>query len=136
MKKHFLLTGLFFGFLTSCTNNEVINISQEQNSIRFKVPFVTNVTRTVSDVTTNAVTSIHAFGIYTNINNTTWIKNETYDIDYCFENTHVKSESGFDTGVEWIENKLYSFAAYINGTDNVCITNPEEEPKVVFLSVK
>ena len=117
MKKLFL--GLSIAFLASCTNNERVDIPQGQNSIKFKVPYVTNVTRTVTDVTTSIVPSIHAFGVYTALSEGGGYDWEDYG--YCLENKEVTAESGFDTGELWRTNNVYAFAAYVNGADNTCL---------------
>lgn len=113
MKKSFLCIGLFFVALISCTNNEVIDVPQEKNAIQFKAPFVGKNTRATdaNEITTNDVNHIHVFGKFIASDATT----HTGATD-VFNNVKLdKSGNLYATDQEWQANKLYSFAAYIDG---------------------
>ena len=121
MKKYFLGMGLFLAGLASCTNNEVVEVSQNQNAIQFKMPFVENSTRAatqapVTDLTAAGIEHIHVFGWY--------LPENEQDVEKAvnpFDNASLEVSKGtdnlFNTNVDWILNQWYSFAAFIDGVD-------------------
>jgi len=113
MKKFILCVGLLLAGLTSCTNNEVIDVPQEKNAIQFKAPFVGKNTRgtDAAIITTADVNHIHVFGKH--------IASDATDVassTEVFNNTKLEKSNGYTSDVSWVANRLYSFAAYIDGT--------------------
>ena len=100
MKTKFWMLGVAVAALTSCTNDEVVEVN-ESNAIKFE-SFVNKGTRAVTDVTTSDLTKFYVFGNHSN--------NTTAD----FENVAV-SKSGSDwtyTGDKYWTKDNYYFGAY------------------------
>lgn len=112
MKKSFLFISLLLAALVSCTNNEVIDVPQEQSTIQFKAPYVGKNTRTTAAavITTDDVDHIHVFGKYLASDAT-----DVTDATDVFTNVKLEKSTGYTSGVAWVADKLYSFAAYIDG---------------------
>lgn len=97
MKKSILVLGLAVAAMTSCTNDEVMEVNQN-NLIKFE-SFVNKGTRAVTEVT--SLTGFYVFG--------------GYDSNNVFDNTSVTP--GESTGKYWVSDKTYDFAAYSNGNN-------------------
>lgn len=105
MKKSLLMLGAAAMMLASCTQNEVLEVS-ESRAIGFNT-FVNNNTRAVTDITTATLTKFYVFGDYDN------------GASVAFSNTEVSGTSGNTyTPVNpayWQAGKTYEFGAYSNG---------------------
>lgn len=105
MKKGLLMLGAAAMMLASCTQNEVMEVS-ESRAIGFNT-FVNNNTRAVTDITTATLTKFYVFGDYDN------------GASVAFSNTEVSGTSGNTyTPVNpayWQAGKTYQFGAYSNG---------------------
>ena len=140
MKKSFLMLGLAVAAMSSCTNDEVIDLNQSnQKAIGFE-SFVNKGTRAVTE-TTSDITKFYAFGYYddgnpatevvfngtnvsrTDANSSKW----TYDLDAAVPNNQV---------AYWTKN-VYQFAGYANGNDagalsNVTFANANSKPTLTI----
>lgn len=102
MKRSLFLLGMAAAALSSCTNEDVVDVAQNR-AIRFDT-FVNNNTRAVTEVTTENLNSYYLFGSYGDSEN-------NYDV-LVFDN-----ESNSATAY-WTANKHYAFGAYANGNGN------------------
>lgn len=102
MKRSLFLLGMAAAALSSCTNEDVVDVAQNR-AIRFDT-FVNNNTRAVTEVTTENLNSYYLFGKYGDSEN-------SYDV-LVFNN-----ESNSATAY-WTANKHYAFGAYANGNGN------------------
>lgn len=102
MKRSLFLLGMAAAALSSCTNEDVVDVAQNR-AIRFDT-FVNNNTRAVTEVTTKNLNSYYLFGKYGDSEN-------SYDV-LVFNN-----ESNSATAY-WTANKHYAFGAYANGNGN------------------
>lgn len=128
MKKQFLVLGLAVAAMTSCTNDEVLDVQQPvQKAIGFE-GFVNKTTRAV-ETTNNDITKFYAYGYYeqpdktvsgstttTVFNNLTVTKDEDdkwlYDLD---------SQTDGNQLAYWTNNK-YWFAGIAKGNTDVNLT--------------
>lgn len=99
MKKSFFLVGVGLAVLSSCTQNEVVEVA-DNNAISFDA-FVNNSTR--ADITTDNINHFMVFG--------------GYDGNYTnvFNNVKVyggKGSWGYDNTQYWTDGKTYTFQAY------------------------
>lgn len=105
MKKSLLMLGAAAIALASCTNEEVLNVS-DSRTIGFNT-FVNNNTKAVTDITTPTLTKFYVFGDYDN------------GASVAFSNTEVNGTNGGTyTPVNpayWQVGKYYEFGAYSNG---------------------
>lgn len=115
MKKSFLMLGLAVAAMTSCTNDEVVEVNQS-NLIKFE-SFVNKGTRAVTEV--SSLTSFYVFGGY-NGNN-------------VFDN--VSATNG-DTQKNWVLNQTYDFAAYADGNGGHIASSGSDVATVSFADDK
>lgn len=105
MKKGLLMLGAAAMMLASCTQNEVLEVS-ESRAIGFNT-FVNNNTRAVTDIETASLTKFYVFGDYDS------------GASVAFKNTEVTgTQGGTYTPVNpayWQTGKTYEFGAYSNG---------------------
>ena len=104
MKKSFLMLGLAVAAMTSCTNDEVVEVNQS-NLIKFE-SFVNKGTRAVTETTTTGLSQFYVFGGY----GTDYI-NVFNDVAVTFNSTD--NNWAPVTEAEWTANN-YRFAAYAN----------------------
>lgn len=108
MKKSFLMLGLAVAAMTSCTNDEVVEVNQS-NLIKFE-SFVNKGTRAVTETTTTGLSQFFVFGgygtNYTNVfNNVAFVKDGSTTTEWKPSDTNNEAE--------WTANN-YRFAAYAN----------------------
>lgn len=105
MKKSLLMLGAAAIALASCTNEEVLNVS-DSRTIGFNT-FVNNNTKAVTDITTSTLNKFYVFGDYDD------------GASVAFSNTEVNGTNGGTyTPVNpayWQVGKNYEFGAYSNG---------------------
>ena len=105
MKKGLMMLGVAAIALASCTNEEVLNVS-DSRAIGFNT-FVNNNTKAVTDITTASLSKFYVFGDYDE------------GASVAFSNTEViGSQGGTYTPVNpayWQTGKTYEFGAYSNG---------------------
>lgn len=105
MKKGLMMLGIATMMLASCTNEEVLNVS-DSRAIGFNT-FVNNNTKAVTDITTASLSKFYVFGDYDE------------GASVAFSNTEViGSQGGTYTPVNpayWQTGKTYEFGAYSNG---------------------
>ena len=102
MKKSFLMLGLAVAAMSSCTNDEVVEVNQS-NLIKFE-SFVNKGTRTVAEVGKDNLTQFYVFGYHDG------------DTSPVFNNKYVKKEDGSwknEESKDWRANRYY-FGAYAN----------------------
>lgn len=102
MKRSLFLLGMAAAALSSCTNEDVVDVAQNR-TIRFDT-FVNNNTRAVTEVTTENLSSYYLFGKYGDAT-------ENYS-ELVFDNEPSSAIA------YWTVNKYYAFGAYANGNDN------------------
>ena len=121
MKKKLWMLGVAIAALTSCTQNEVLDIP-EGKAIGFKT-FVGKETRTQEQVTSNNISNFWVFGYKTQDDSFTESAGEP-NYSAVFNNINVYTSSGtggnlttwtYDNQQYWSANSLYRFAAYANG---------------------
>ena len=105
MKKGLMMLGIATMMLASCTNEDVLNVS-DSRAIGFNT-FVNNNTKAVTDITTASLSKFYVFGDYDE------------GTSVAFSNTEViGSQGGTYTPVNpayWQTGKTYEFGAYSNG---------------------
>lgn len=105
MKKGLMMLGIATMMLASCTNEDVLNVS-DSRAIEFNT-FVNNNTKAVTDITTASLSKFYVFGDYDE------------GASVAFSNTEViGSQGGTYTPVNpayWQTGKTYEFGAYSNG---------------------
>ena len=105
MKKGLMMLGIATMMLASCTNEDVLNVSNSR-AIGFNT-FVNNNTKAVTDITTASLSKFYVFGDYDE------------GASVAFSNTEViGSQGGTYTPVNpayWQTGKTYEFGAYSNG---------------------
>lgn len=105
MKKGLMMLGIATMMLASCTNEDVLNVS-DSRAIGFNT-FVNNNTKAVTDITTASLSKFYVFGDYDE------------GASVAFSNTEViGSQGGTYTPVNpayWQTGKTYEFGAYSNG---------------------
>lgn len=105
MKKGLMMLGIATMMLASCTNEDVLNVS-DSRAIGFNT-FVNNNTKAVTDITTASLSKFYVFGDYDK------------GASVAFSNTEViGSQGGTYTPVNpayWQTGKTYEFGAYSNG---------------------
>lgn len=123
MKKSFLMLGLAVAAMTSCTNDEVVEVNQS-NLIKFE-SFVNKGTRAVTDVTTptenGGLSKFYVFG-YHNGNNTPDFANDEV----------IKQDDKWSYGTDykyWTTSQYY-FGAYADAN------SPEQLTNVSFADAK
>lgn len=116
MKKSLWMLGLAVAAMTSCTNEEVVEVAQNR-AIGFDT-FINNNTKAVTDLTTATLSKFYVFGDY------------DAGASVAFSNTEVTgSTGGTYTPINpayWQTNKTYEFGAYSNGNaklDDVTFNN-------------
>lgn len=102
MKRSLFLLGMAAAALSSCTNEDVVDVAQNR-AIRFDT-FVNNNTRAVTEVTTKNLSSYYLFGKYGDAT-------ENYSV-LVFDNEPSSAIA------YWTANKYYAFGAYANGNGN------------------
>lgn len=102
MKRSLFLLGMAAAALSSCTNEDVVDVAQNR-AIRFDT-FVNNNTRAVTEVTTENLNSYYLFGKYGDSEN-------SYDV-------LVFNNESYSATAYWTANKHYAFGAYANGNGN------------------
>lgn len=102
MKRSLFLLGMAAAALSSCTNEDVVDVAQNR-TIRFDT-FVNNNTRAVTEVTTENLSSYYLFGKYGDAT-------ENYS-ELVFDNEPSSAIA------YWTANKYYAFGAYANGNGN------------------
>ena len=112
MKKQFLVLGLAVAAMTSCTNDEVLDVQQPvQKAIGFE-SFVNKETRNVTE-TNSSIAKFYTFGFY---------GAGTTEAQKVFQNVEVykNTNEGWDYTEKkyWTKNKYY-FAAYANNNSAV-----------------
>lgn len=99
MKKSFFLVGVGLAVLSSCTQNEVVEVA-DNNAISFDA-FVNNSTR--ADITTDNINHFMVFGGYDG------------NFTNVFNNVKVSGSKGswtYDNTQYWTDGKTYTFQAY------------------------
>lgn len=126
MKKSLLMLGLAVAAMSSCTNDEVIDLNQSnQKAIGFE-SFVNKGTRATLDVTKTTLKEFYVFGYYGS-------NSEVFDNSIVLGN----ATSGWDVVEKklWTKN-VYQFAAYANGygdgTNNTDTTDDDQLTGVSF----
>ncbi len=99
MKRSLFLLGMAAAALSSCTNEDVVDVAQNR-AIRFDT-FVNNNTRAVTEVTTKNLSSYYLFGKY---------GDATGNYSVPVFNNEPNSAIAY-----WTVNKYYAFGAYANG---------------------
>lgn len=126
MKKIFLMLGLAVAAMSSCTNDEVIDLNQSnQKAIGFE-SFVNKGTRAIADVDKSSLKEFYVFGYYGSNSG-------------VFDNSIVlgNATSGWNVVEKklWTKN-VYQFAAYANGygdgTNNTGTTDDDQLTGVSF----
>lgn len=116
--------GLLLAGLASCSNNEVLDVVENQSLIQFKAPYVDKATRAAQStvITAGDLTHIHVAGIYVSTATTAEgfaaaEKKDAFEGQTVgtFLNVQGSETAGFDTNKPWVANQLYSFAAYVDG---------------------
>lgn len=102
MKRSLFLLGMAAAALSSCTNEDVVDVAQNR-AIRFDT-FVNNNTRAVTEVTTENLSSYYLFGKYGDTEG-------NYSVP-VFDNEPSSAIA------YWTANKYYAFGAYANGNGN------------------
>lgn len=102
MKRSLFLLGMAAAVLSSCTNEDVVDVAQNR-TIRFDT-FVNNNTRAVTEVTTENLSSYYLFGKYGDVTG--------YYSVLVFDNEPSSAIA------YWTANKYYAFGAYANGNGN------------------
>lgn len=102
MKRSLFLLGMAAAALSSCTNEDVVDVAQNR-AIRFDT-FVNNNTRAVTEVTTENLSSYYLFGKYGDATG-------NYSV-LVFDNEPSSAIA------YWTANKYYAFGAYANGNGN------------------
>lgn len=102
MKRSLFLLGMAAAALSSCTNEDVVDVAQNR-TIRFDT-FVNNNTRAVTEVTTENLSSYYLFGKYGDATG-------NYSV-LVFDNEPSSAIA------YWTANKYYAFGAYANGNGN------------------
>lgn len=102
MKRSLFLLGMAAAALSSCTNEDVVDVAQNR-AIRFDT-FVNNNTRAVTEVTTENLSSYYLFGKYGDA-----AGNYSAPV---FDNEPSSAIA------YWTVNKYYAFGAYANGNGN------------------
>lgn len=102
MKRSLFLLGMAAVALSSCTNEDVVDVAQNR-AIRFDT-FVNNNTRAVTEVTTENLSSYYLFGDYG-------------DAVGSYSIPVFVNEPSFAIAY-WTPNKYYAFGAYANGNGN------------------
>lgn len=97
MKKSLWMLGLAVAAMTSCTNDEVVEVNQN-NLIKFE-SFVNKGTRAVTETTTAGLSQFYVFGYYGANSN-------------VLNNILVTKAGGYKTTVPWTSGQTYQFAAY------------------------
>lgn len=100
MKKMFWMLGVAVAALTSCTNDEVVEVNQS-NLIKFE-SFVNKGTRAVTETTKNGLTKFYVFGYHNG------------DSDPVFSNDYVQKNNNDwsnEVAKNWTANTYY-FGAY------------------------
>lgn len=101
MKKNLLLLGVAVAALSSCTNNEVIEMA-ENRAIGFE-SFVGKPTKAVTEITDAGIRSFCVYGGYN-------------DMTHVFNNQEVTSKNGTEWSYTptryWVAGEIYKFAAY------------------------
>ena len=122
MKKSILMLGLAVAAMTSCTNDEVVEMNQN-NVIKFE-NFVNKGTRVVDNVTTSSLKKIYVFGYRENL------------VDPVFNNQLFSFTGSGDvtSSVFWVDD-TYFFGAYADGGNGSEIaTTGSGVPTVSFTS--
>lgn len=102
MKKSFLMLGLAVAAMTSCTNDEVVEVNQS-NLIKFE-SFVNKGTRTVNEVKNDNLSKFYVFGFHDG------------DQTPVFNNNYVEKNGNSwtnEVSKDWRANNYY-FGAYAN----------------------
>lgn len=114
MKKSFLMLGLAVAALSSCTNDEVVEVNQSTQKVIGFESFVNKGTRAVTP-TTNDITKFYAYGYYGTGNDlkSLWtdgvaVGRTTTNTPWSYYTTDDKSNQRF-----WTKN-TYQFGAYAN----------------------
>ena len=124
MKKSILMLGLAVAAMTSCTNDEVVEVNQStQKAIGFET-FVNKGTRTISETTNpalddeNVVTGLKKFYVYGYHGNVTDFDGATVSGTYDANSTDNPKIKWTHTGdTKYWANGTYYFAAYANGNN-------------------
>lgn len=116
MKKSLFVLGLAVAALTSCTENEVVDVA-ESRVIGFD-SYVNNSTRAVNVTTKDNLEKIYVIG-YEKATSAT----SATDFTSLFDHVPVTYDSsskkwGYDSHKHWQRNTLYRFAAYATGVEN------------------
>lgn len=109
MKKSLFMMGVAIAALSSCTQNEVLDIA-ESNTIRFGNSYIGKPTR--ANII-NAESELENFYVYASTSSDSWSSNTT-----LLENEKVYRGSegwGYDNIQKYTEDNEYSFVAYSDG---------------------
>lgn len=106
MKRSLFMLGVAVAALSSCSNNEVLDIA-ESNAIKFSNTFVGKPTRgvTAPELTTDNLKEMYVFAS----NNDGQVFDDNPKLVYRIGETN---EWGYDNLVAWVANKNYNFVAY------------------------
>ncbi len=138
MKKSLWMLGVAVAALTSCTQNEVVEIA-ENRAIEFE-PYVGKMTRAVQSINSkNQITYFNVFGYHADHNNGT----PTGNFSEEFNNHWVKYTTGTDGSTYWMNekagywdaNQLFRFSAYTNGSNEEKVIGATYDPSQDVLSI-
>ena len=138
MKKSLWMLGAAVAALTSCTQNEVVDIA-ENRAIGFE-PYVGKMTRAVQNI--NSADQINYFNVFGyHANHTNGVPEGNFSEE--FNNHWVKQATGTDGNAYWMNEKagywdadqLFRFAAYTNGSNVEKVENATYDPVQDVLTI-
>lgn len=129
MKRSLFMLGVAVAALSSCSNNEVLDIA-ESNAIKFSNSFVGKPTRgvTAPELTTDNLKEMYVFAS----NNDGQVFDDNPKLVYRIGETN---EWGYDNLVAWEANKTYNFVAYAGKNLGGSVTDNGDNTSLKFSGI-
>jgi len=129
MKRSLFMLGVAVAALSSCSNNEVLDIA-ESNAIKFSNTFVGKPTRgvTAPELTTDNLKEMYVFAS----NNDGQVFDDNPKLVYRIGETN---EWGYDNLVAWEANKTYNFVAYAGKNLGGSVTDNGDNTSLKFSGI-
>ena len=129
MKRSLFMLGVAVAALSSCSNNEVLDIA-ESNAIKFSNTFVGKPTRgvTAPELTTDNLKEMYVFAS----NNDGQVFDDNPKLVYRIGETN---EWGYDNLVAWVANKNYNFVAYAGKDLGESVEDNDDKKSLNFSNI-